>query len=50
MELRRFLGFCNFYHIFMLNYAKFAAPLPELLEVGRDAGKAGPKLCVKWTD
>ena len=28
----------------------FAAPLTELLKVGRDAGKAVPKVRVKWTD
>ena len=34
----------------MPNPAKFAAPLTELLKVGRDAGKAGSKAHVKWTD
>ena len=49
-ELRGFLGCCNFYHTFVPNYAKFAAPLTELLKVGKDAGKAGSKVRVKWTD
>ena len=30
-----FLGCCNFYHTFAKNYAKYAAPLSELLKVGR---------------
>ena len=34
----------------MPNYAKFAAPLTELLNVGRDAGKAGSKVRVKSTN
>ena len=34
----------------MPNDAKIAAPLTELLKVARDAGKAGSKVRVKWTD
>ena len=34
----------------MPSYAKFAVPLTELLKVGRDAGKPGSKVRVKWTD
>ena len=49
-ELRGFPGCCSLYHTFVPNYAKFAAPLTELLKVGRDAGKAGSKVRVKWTD
>ena len=49
-ELRGFLGCCVFYQTLLQNYAKFAAPLTELLEVGRDAGKAGSKVRVKWSD
>ena len=49
-ELGGFLGCCNFYHTFVHNYAKFAAPPTELLKVGSDAAKAGSKVRVKWTD
>ena len=48
-ELRGFLGCCNFCHTFVPNYAKCATLLTELLNVARDAGKAGSKLRVKWT-
>ena len=40
-ELRGCLGCCNFYHTFQPNYAKFAAPLTELVKVGTGACKAG---------
>ena len=48
--LRGFLGCCNCYHTFVKNYAKYAAPLTELLKVGREAGRAGSKVRVQWTD
>ena len=48
--LRGFLGCCNFYHTFVKDYAMYAAPLTELLTVGREAGRAGSKVRVQWTD
>ena len=50
LALGGFLGGCNFYHIFVKDYAKYAAPLTELLKVGRQAGCAGSKVQVQWTD
>ena len=48
--LRGFLGCCNFYHTFVKDYAKYAAPLTEVLKVCREAGHAGSKVRVQWTD
>ena len=48
--LRGFLGCCNFYHTFVNDFAKYAAPLTELLKVGRKAGRAGSIVQVQWTD
>ena len=48
--LRAFLGCCHFYNTFVKDYAKYAAPLTELLKVGREAGRAGWKVRVQWTD
>ena len=45
--LRGFLGCCNLYHTFVNDYAKYAAPLTELLKVGREAGRAGSKVRVQ---
>ena len=48
--LHGFLGCCNFYHTFVKDYARYASPLTELLKVGREAGRAGSKVRVQWTD
>ena len=48
--LRGFSGCCNFYHTFVKDYARYAAPLTELLKIGREAGRAGSKVRVQWTD
>ena len=48
--LREFLRCCNFSHTFVKDYAKYAAPLTELLKVCMEAGRAGSKVRVQWTD
>ena len=48
--LRGFLGCCNFYHTFVKDYARCAAPLTEFLKVGREAGPAGSMGRVQWTN
>ena len=47
--LREFLGCCNFYHTFVKDYARYAAPVTDLLKVGKEAGRASSKVRVHWT-
>ena len=46
-QLRAFLGCCNYYHEFLLLYAKFSGPLTELLKVGKIEGKKGSQVKLK---
>jgi hypothetical protein len=46
---RAFLGLANYYSSYVQNYAEKAAPLMELLKVGRAEGKKGSKFRVAWT-
>ena len=34
-ELRKFLGICNFHHLFIVNYSQYVAPLPTLAQRGQ---------------
>ena len=47
-QLRSFLGVCNYYHIYIRNYAHLAGPLQELLKVGKQEGKKGSRVKVNW--
>ena len=47
-QLCSFLGVSNHYHIYILNYANVAAPLQELLKVGKQAGRNGSRVKVHW--
>ena len=49
MQLRAFLGCCNYYHEFLPLYAKISGPLTELLKVGKIEGKKGSQVKLKWT-
>ena len=46
--LRGFLGFTNYYATYVQDYAKYAAPLMELLKVDRSEGKKGSKKAVRF--
>ena len=48
--LRAFLGFTNYYSAYVRNYADLAAPLMEKLKVGREAGRAGSKHPIVWSE
>ena len=39
---------CNYYHIYIRNYAHLAGPLQELLKVGKQEGKKGRRVKVNW--
>ena len=47
-ELRAFLGFANYYHVYIPRFAFLAAPLMEKLKVGRIDGKKGSKKKVEY--
>ena len=42
--LRAFLGFTNYYSVYIKDYANIVAKLTEKLNVPRDVGKKGLKL------
>ena len=48
-EMGAFLGFCNYYSVYVHMHAEHAAPLTKLLQVGREDGKKGSKKALAWT-
>ena len=47
-ELRAFLGFTNYYAIYIQDYANLVARLQDKLKVPRDIGKKGSKHPISW--
>ena len=47
-ELRGFLGFTNYYAIYLPGYAELAARLQEKLKVPRGLGKKGSRYPITW--
>ena len=45
---RGFLGFTNYYSTYVEKYAEHAAPLMELLKVGKSEGKKGSRVAVHF--
>jgi hypothetical protein len=48
-KMRGFLGLANHYSSYVPNYAHLAAPLMDMLKVGRADGKKGSQVKLKWT-
>jgi hypothetical protein len=46
--MRGFLGLTNYYSGYVEGYAGLACPLMDTLKVGREDGKKGSKMPVKW--
>ena len=49
-ELRAFLGFTNYYSIYIQDYATIVAGLQDKLKVTKEEGKKGSKKRITWND
>ena len=49
-ELRSFLGFCNWYHDYVDQFAEVAAPLMSMLKVPAGQAKKGSRVKVRWSE
>ena len=49
-ELRAFLGFTNYYSIYIEEHSKVVARLQDKLKVPRDQGKKGSKVRITWDE
>ena len=48
--LSSFLGFTNYYSVYIKDYANIVARLMEKLKVPRDIGKEGSKAVIGWVE
>ena len=49
-SLTAFLGFTNYYSVYMKDYANMVARLMEKLNVHRDVGNKGSKAVIGWDE
>jgi hypothetical protein len=49
-ELRAYLGFTNYYTIYIKDYANVVGRLQEKLKVPRDQGKKGSRVRITWDE
>ena len=49
-DLRSFLGFCNWYHDYVDQFAAVAAPLISMLRVIPGQAKKGSRVKVRWSE
>jgi len=49
-ELRAYLGFTNYYGVYIQDYSKLVASLQEKLKVPHEIGKKGSKVPIKWDE
>jgi hypothetical protein len=49
-EMRAFLGFTNYYSVYIHKYAEIVAPLQDKLKVPRAEGKKGSKKKITWSE
>ena len=49
-ELRAYLGFTNYYGVYIENYSQLVAGLQDKLKVPHDVGKKGSKAPINWTE
>ena len=47
--MRAFLGFTNYYSVYIKDYAKMVTPLQDKLKVPRAEEKKGSKKKIDWT-
>ena len=49
-EMREFLGFTNYYSVYIQNYANIVARFQDKLKVPREIGRKGSKAPISWDE